>query len=150
MVSKRIPMISIGVIICVLLFGVVTLKNEIELKKIESNRVTILDGHKNAKDVASKCISLFQLDEVGKYEKVKDSVYSYLSDDLKELYFPSNKINGVKPASKITINKTVSEKIGTSDYMVKVEFTKVGYEYKEQKVFVRVKNGLIVSMDTIK
>lgn len=150
MVSKRIPIISIWVVIVVLLFGVVAFKNEMEIKSIESTRSTTLDGHKNAKDVANKCISLFQLDEVGKYDKVKDSVYNYLSDDLKELYFPSDKINGVKPASKITITKTVSEKLDVRDYMVKVEFTKVGYEYKEHKVFVRVKNGLMVSMETIK
>lgn len=145
----RIIKILLVLVFAVFLIGGLTLKNTIETKNIQSNRITTLDGYRNANNLAKKCVILFQLDEVGKYKKAKESIYSYLSDDLKDVYFPSSNIKGVNSPSKITIGDVVSEKISNNYYMVKLEFTKEGTYYKNHKVFIGIKNGLIVSIDTI-
>lgn len=152
MVSKPTPIIKILLICCifiVVLLGGIALREDIAIKSVESKRVSTLDGYRYANDVAKRCVVLFQLDEVDKYSKARSSVYSYLSDDLKELYFPNSKIEGVNAPSKITITNTVSEKISEGYYMVKLEFTKEGRDYKNHKVFISIKNGYIVSIDTI-
>lgn len=130
--------------------GTLTLKNDVVVKSINNSRVTVLDGHTNAKNIANKCISLFQLNEAGQYDYIKDKVYNYLSEDLQSLYFPGNKIKGVLPKSKITIHNTVSEKIGDGDYLVKVDFTKVGATVKDHRIIVGITKGKIYSMETIK
>lgn len=138
------------IVVIVLSFGVFTFKKSAEIKSVEAKRNISLDGHNNAKDIAKKCIGLFQLDEVGKYEDIKDSIYSYLSDDLKDVYFPKDNIKGVGSPSKLTITDAVSEQISNNEYIVKVEFEEAkNFDLKERKILVGIKNGLIVSMETV-
>lgn len=148
--SKPIKVIVLVLLMLLGVYGVNRVSIELERESIEKRRTKELVNEKNAINIAKKVVNIYQLGEKGRYEEAKRGIYSYLSDEMKETYFPKgDRVPSVLEPSVIRLGG-IGVREEDKGYEVVIDFEQQrGNVIDKHKVRVGVERGIIYKISPI-